>query len=135
LYDTTNGYQLPKTNEGVCKLVSVVSSNTEINLYRTITFIQPHDNIFIIFGAPSNLYLSKLPAVDGLVTEESASVSFVRQSSDSGFSLKSIILKTIVKNNLGKTILILNKFDIYCTGPINSYGYLIGDPIVYAIIS
>jgi hypothetical protein len=38
-------------------------------------------------------------------------------------------------NNLRKAVLILNEFDIYYPGSINSYSYLIGDPAVYVTIS
>jgi hypothetical protein len=93
LFDTTNGYQLSKPNRDACKLVSIISSNARTNLFRSITFIQPYDNILIIFEAPSNLYLSKLPAVGRLVIEGSGSVSFVGQNDDSNFSLQLYSLK------------------------------------------
>jgi hypothetical protein len=53
LYDKIDEYQLSKTNEGTCKLIPVISSNMGLNLSRTIIFIQPRDNILIIFETPS----------------------------------------------------------------------------------
>jgi hypothetical protein len=56
LYETTNVYQLSKTSESARKLRPVTSFNAVVNLSKTFIFIQPHNNIYIIFEAPSNIF-------------------------------------------------------------------------------